>query len=127
MVTRKRKLRTDGSLWQHLRAPRVPYRRLTRNLQTDVLIVGAGITGAMIGETLAEAGLAVVVVDRRVPATGSTIASTALVQYEIDTPLLGAAGEDRQAGRRAGVAPLAPRGHGATRVLSRAGHRGADA
>ena len=88
MVTRKRKLRTDGSLWQHLQAPRVPYRALTRNLQTDVLVVGAGITGAMIGEALAETGLAVTVVDRRVPTTGSTIASTALVLYEIDTPLL---------------------------------------
>jgi glycine/D-amino acid oxidase-like deaminating enzyme len=88
MVTRKRKLRTDGSLWQHLRAPRVPYRALPRDQRADVLIVGGGITGAMIAEMLAEAGLDVIVADRRAPTRGSTIASTALVQYEIDTPLV---------------------------------------
>ena len=88
MVTRRRKLRTDGSLWQHLRAPRVPYRALPRDQRTDVLIVGGGITGAMIAEMLTEAGLDVIVADRRAPTQGSTIASTALVQYEIDTPLI---------------------------------------
>ena len=87
MVTRKRKLRTEGSLWEHLRAPRVPYGALTRDLSADVLIVGGGITGAMIAEMLTKAGLDTVIVDRRGPTKGSTIASTALVQYEIDTPL----------------------------------------
>lgn len=88
MVTRKRKLRTSGSLWEHLRAPRVPYAAQTRNLAADVLIVGGGITGAMIAEMLTEAGFDTVIVDRRGPTTGSTVASTALVQYEIDTPLV---------------------------------------
>ncbi|MEJ0075035.1 MAG: FAD-dependent oxidoreductase [Alphaproteobacteria bacterium] len=88
MTTRKRKLRTDGTLWQHLRAPRVPYRALTRDTQTEVLIIGAGITGAMIADALAEAGLETIIVDRRRPAHGSTIASTALVAYEIDVPLI---------------------------------------
>jgi glycine/D-amino acid oxidase-like deaminating enzyme len=87
MITRKRKLRT-GSLWKHLRAPRVPCRALTREMHADVLIVGAGITGAMIAEALAEAGLDTIVVDRRKPTDGSTAASTALVQYEIDKPLI---------------------------------------
>ena len=80
-------MRTEGSLWEHLRAPRVPYVAQARSLSADVLIVGGGITGAMIAETLTEAGFDTVVVDRRAPARGSTIASTALVQYEIDTPL----------------------------------------
>jgi glycine/D-amino acid oxidase-like deaminating enzyme len=88
MVTRKTKLRTDGSLWQHIRAPGVPYSALTRGIQTDVLIVGGRITGAMLAEALAASGLEVAVVDRRAPTMGSTVASTALVQYEIDTPLL---------------------------------------
>jgi len=88
MINRKRKLRTDGSLWQHIRAPGIPYRALTRHVDTEVLIVGGGMTGAMIGEPLAEAGLDVIIADRREPTKGSTIASTALVQYEIDTPLL---------------------------------------
>jgi glycine/D-amino acid oxidase-like deaminating enzyme len=51
------------------------------------LVVGAGITGAMVADALAAEGFEVAVVDRRGPAKGSTTASTALVQYEIDTPL----------------------------------------
>ena len=88
MITRKRKLRTEGSLWQHVRAPRVPCRALTRDTHTEVLIVGAGVTGAMIGEALSAAGIDVVIVDRRGPVQGSTAASTALVAYELDTPLI---------------------------------------
>ena len=53
-----------------------------------MLVIGAGITGAMIADALAAAGVRVAVVDRRGLARGSTIASTALVQYEIDTPLI---------------------------------------
>jgi glycine/D-amino acid oxidase-like deaminating enzyme len=62
---------------------------LTRDAEAeaDVLVIGAGITGAMIADALSDAGLSVIVVDRRGPAKGSTAASTALVQYEIDTPL----------------------------------------
>ena len=88
MITHKRKLRTGGSLWQHVRAPRVPYRALTRDINTDVLVIGAGITGAMIGEALSEAGLNTIIVDRRRQVQGSTLASTALVAYELDTPLV---------------------------------------
>jgi len=88
MITRKRKLRTEGSLWQHVRAPRVPCRALTRDTHTEVLIVGAGVTGAMIGEALSAAGIDVVIVDRRGPVQGSTAASTALVAYELDAPLI---------------------------------------
>jgi glycine/D-amino acid oxidase-like deaminating enzyme len=88
MITRRRKLHTNDPFWRYLPAPQVPYRRLTRDLRTDVLIVGGGITGAMIGEALSEAGFGVTIVDRRAPTLGSTTASTALVQYEIDTPLI---------------------------------------
>jgi len=60
---------------------------MRRTVHTDVLIVGGGITGAMLAQTLAADGCEVVLVDRRVPAQGATAASTALVQCEIDTPL----------------------------------------
>jgi glycine/D-amino acid oxidase-like deaminating enzyme len=88
MITPRKKLRTSGPLWLHMRAPRVRYRALTRRLDADVLVVGGGITGAMIADALVEAGLDTIVVDRREPTKGSTVASTALVQYEIDTPMI---------------------------------------
>ncbi len=53
----------------------------------DVLILGAGITGALIADAMTAAGLSVLVIDRRHPCEGSTSASTALLQYEIDRHL----------------------------------------
>ena len=52
-----------------------------------MVVVGAGVSGALIAEALSEAGLKIVIVDRRGPAEGSTAASTAMLQYELDTPL----------------------------------------
>ena len=51
----------------------------------DVAVVGAGITGALIADELAAHGHDVVVLDQRDVCWGSTAASTALLQYEIDT------------------------------------------
>lgn len=63
------------------------YPRLRQNIECDVLVVGAGITGALIGDHLARAGMSVGVIDQREAGWGSTAASTALLQYEIDTEL----------------------------------------
>ena len=60
---------------------------LKRDIACDVVVVGAGVSGALIAEALSDAGLQVVIVDRRGPAEGSTAASTAMLQYELDTPL----------------------------------------
>lgn len=87
MATDDRDLRTGQTIWESMRTPRVPHSPLTRNLETDILIIGAGITGAMIADALAGAGLSTVIVDKRRPLKGATSASTALVLYEIDTPL----------------------------------------
>lgn len=59
--------------------------RLDADLNCDVAVVGAGITGALIADELTRHGHNVVVVDRRDVCWGSTSASTALLQYEIDT------------------------------------------
>ena len=59
--------------------------RLEGDIRCDVLVIGAGITGALIARSLAAANLDVVVVEQRDIAWGSTAASTALLQYEIDT------------------------------------------
>lgn len=63
------------------------YPSLQQPAKADVAIIGAGISGALVARELVEAGHKVVVVDRRHAGTGSTSASTALLQYEIDTPL----------------------------------------
>jgi glycine/D-amino acid oxidase-like deaminating enzyme len=61
---------------------------LSRDRRCDVAVVGAGITGALVADALTSEGLSVIVVDRRHPAHGSTSASTALLQYELDVPLM---------------------------------------
>jgi glycine/D-amino acid oxidase-like deaminating enzyme len=87
VVTKSRDLRTGRSIWESQRASSVPHGPLARDIETDALVIGAGITGAMVADALASCGLRVAVVDKRGAAKGSTTASTALVQYEIDTPL----------------------------------------
>lgn len=54
---------------------------------TDILIVGAGVMGAMIADRLTETGRDVTLIDRRAPARGSTAGSTALVMWAADVPL----------------------------------------
>jgi len=67
--------------------PRVPSGRLAADARTEVLVVGAGISGALTAEALSH-DHKVMIVDRRGPVLGSTPASTALVEYEIDTPMV---------------------------------------
>ena len=54
----------------------------------DVAILGAGVTGALVADTLSESGISVLVLDKRAPACGSTAASTSLLSYEIDVNLV---------------------------------------
>jgi len=63
------------------------YPALQDFIHTDVLIIGGGISGALAGYHLTNAGVNCVVVDSRTIGLGSTCASTSLLQYEIDTPL----------------------------------------
>lgn len=90
-MKRKLDLRTGRPVWFAYRAPKIPTDELTRDIKTDVLVIGMGISGAMIAEALTSKGLAVVCIDRRGPMMGSTPATTALVQFEIDVPLTGLA------------------------------------
>jgi glycine/D-amino acid oxidase-like deaminating enzyme len=63
------------------------YPALKQDLTCDVAVIGGGITGALIAYYLTEAGCDTVVVDRRDIGSGSTSASTGLLQYEVDRPL----------------------------------------
>jgi glycine/D-amino acid oxidase-like deaminating enzyme len=88
VVTRTKDLRSGRPIWTGRRAPNVSQLALSKNYKTDVLVIGAGLTGAIVADALSSSGVKVAVVDKRGPARGSTLASTALVQYEIDTPLI---------------------------------------
>ena len=63
------------------------YARLQKNCRADVVIMGGGISGALVAYYLQKAGIECMVVDRRTFGLGSTCASTSLLQYEIDEPL----------------------------------------
>ncbi len=86
-MKRQLDLRTGRPVWSAYRAPAVPCSTMRRDIRTEVLVIGMGISGAMIAEALTLASHEVVCIDRRGPIDGSTAATTALVQYEIDRPL----------------------------------------
>jgi len=60
---------------------------LDMDIECDVAVIGGGITGALIADELSSKGFAVTVIEQRDIGWGSTAASTALLQYEIDTHL----------------------------------------
>ncbi|WP_394777105.1 NAD(P)/FAD-dependent oxidoreductase [Flavobacterium sp.] len=81
------KLRSSETFWPLKSAMKYSYPSIDADLETEILIIGAGITGALIAYKLISEGKKVILVDRRDVANGSTAASTALLQYEIDVPL----------------------------------------
>lgn len=64
------------------------YGRLGTDEVCDIVVIGGGITGALIARELTKRGADVVVLDRREVGGGSTSASTAMLQYEIDELLI---------------------------------------
>ena len=61
---------------------------LQEDLRCEVAVVGGGITGALIADELAGHGHDVAVIEQRDVGWGSSSASTALLQYEIDTHMI---------------------------------------
>ncbi|MES2706542.1 MAG: FAD-dependent oxidoreductase [Verrucomicrobiota bacterium] len=80
-------LRSGHPYWLLRNGLPTAFPTLNKDIKCDVLVIGAGITGALVAFHLAEAGFSTVIADKREAAWGSTAASTALLQYEIDTPL----------------------------------------
>lgn len=85
--TRKDNLRTGEPFWLSLPGGSVNFRADPGGGRFDVIIVGAGISGALLAEALTRAGKSILILDRRAPVHGSTPASTAMIQHEIDVPL----------------------------------------
>ena len=84
MATEDRDLRSGQSVWKE---PPLIGKPLTSDLQVDVLVIGSGVTGVLLAERLSH-HFSVAVVDERGAARGSTPASTGLLLFEIDTPLI---------------------------------------
>jgi glycine/D-amino acid oxidase-like deaminating enzyme len=63
------------------------YPPLEKDVHCDALVIGGGISGALLAHRLVEKGVDCVLIDQRDIGDGSTSASTALLQYEVDTPL----------------------------------------
>jgi len=80
-------IRSNEPYWLIKNAFKKSYPSLEQSISTDILIIGGGITGALIAFKLTQEGKDVVLVDRRDVCNGSTAASTAMLQYEIDVPL----------------------------------------
>jgi glycine/D-amino acid oxidase-like deaminating enzyme len=87
-ITEHRNLRTGTPVWRILGTARMATQVLSSAARADVVVIGAGITGALVAEAVTARGLSVILLDRRPPFQGSTAASTALLQFEIDTPLV---------------------------------------
>lgn len=77
---------TGNPVWPS-RNKSVRWPPLETDIEADVLVIGAGITGALISHTLRQQGIDAVVVDKAQPGQGSTQASTALISYEFDLGL----------------------------------------
>jgi glycine/D-amino acid oxidase-like deaminating enzyme len=80
-------LRSDFPFWLLDKGIIHTYPSLLKDTRADIVVMGAGISGALTAWHLCRAGFKVIVVDKRHVGMGSTAASTALLQYEIDTPL----------------------------------------
>lgn len=87
VTTEKRDLHSGNPLWSTATADALPTQKLARDIDVDVLVVGGGFTGSIVAENLSR-DFTVAVADRRKHGHGSTNASTALLLYEIDVPLI---------------------------------------
>ena len=61
------------------------YEYLTEDIETDVVIVGGGVTGAILGYYFSKANIGAVILEKERIAHGSTSITTSLLQYELDS------------------------------------------
>ncbi|MES2922408.1 MAG: FAD-dependent oxidoreductase [Verrucomicrobiota bacterium] len=81
-------LTSDHPFWTLKNGFLANFPPLTTDQACDIVVLGAGISGALIAEALTADGYDVIVIDARDVGHGSTSASTALLQYEVDTHLI---------------------------------------
>lgn len=76
------------AVWQAGAARPQPEPRSPCILQADFVIVGAGIIAAFLAERLTRTSASVVVIARHAPTSGSTVASTVMLFWKLDSSLL---------------------------------------
>lgn len=81
------KVRSANAFWLLKNGLLNSYPSLHTNIDCDVLVVGGGITGALMACQMSSEGYETVLIDREDVAFGSTSATTAMLQYELDRPL----------------------------------------
>jgi len=81
-------LRTGCPVWLMNQRRIAGHRKLAKNIRSEVVVVGGGVSGALIAHRLASLGKQVIIVDRRDVGMGSTMASTAILSYEPDVHLI---------------------------------------
>lgn len=81
-------LTSGNPLWPIVNGLPAVYPRLHQDLHCDVAVIGGGITGALVAHRFAREGIATVLLEAGEIGHGSTAATTALIQYEIDTHLI---------------------------------------
>jgi len=64
------------------------YPSLQNDIASDLVVIGGGISGALISHALMEKGYKVLLLDKRDIAQGSSAATTGLLQYEIDVQMI---------------------------------------
>lgn len=81
------KLKSSEPFWLVKNGILNSYPSVREDLETDILIVGGGITGSLIAHQCIADGYKTILIDRREIGHGSTSATTSMLQYEIDIPL----------------------------------------
>jgi glycine/D-amino acid oxidase-like deaminating enzyme len=80
-------LRTGKPVWLIHKPYIAIHKKLKKNITSQVVVVGGGISGALIAHRLTNLGMQVTIIDRRKIGAGSTAASTAILSYEADVNL----------------------------------------
>lgn len=84
---------SGNTLWNNKTDIPYKYPYISKDINCDVLVIGAGITGAICSYYFSMDGIDTVLVEKNIIGYESTRASTSILQYEIDNNLVGLKGD----------------------------------
>jgi glycine/D-amino acid oxidase-like deaminating enzyme len=80
-------LRTGKPVWAINKPRTARHQKLAKSIRSEVVVIGGGISGALIAHRLTKLGMQVTIIEGRKIGAGSTAASTAILSYEADVNL----------------------------------------